>query len=83
MPPSQLELLTIEEAAHFLRLSRNTVYGLCRAGRLPAAKIGREWRVRRSELEKLLGWTGEGPTARPMPRVPDRPALFESRGKKS
>jgi excisionase family DNA binding protein len=82
MPSGQLELLTIQEAAHFLRLSRNTVYGLCRAGRLPAAKIGREWRVRRSELEKLLGWTPDAPTARPMPRGPDRPGLFEPGGKK-
>jgi excisionase family DNA binding protein len=61
------ELITIEEAAEYLRLSRNTVYGLCRRGVLPAIKLGRKWRVRRSDLEALFREGTDRVSARPLP----------------
>lgn len=38
------EILTLGEAAKFLKIGRNTLYALARRGEIPARKIGREWR---------------------------------------
>jgi len=50
-------LLTTREAAEYLRVSRATILRCCRAGRLPAVQIGRQWRIDMDQLERLL--TGE------------------------
>lgn len=47
-------LLNVKEVADFLRVNTNTVYVWARQGRLPAIKIGRSWRFRRSDLEAWL-----------------------------
>ena len=44
-------VLTPEEAAAYLRVNPQTVYRLLRAGRCPGVKIGRQWRIRRSDLD--------------------------------
>lgn len=44
--------LTVREAAERLRMAPQTVYRWCRAGRLPALKIGKEWRIPTGELER-------------------------------
>src|SRR5262249_54828705 len=43
------------EAAELLRLNVKRVQGLARAGKLPAARVGRKWLFRREEMEALLG----------------------------
>ena len=45
--------MTVEEASALLRVSLNTVYRWCRAGRLPAKKVGRDWRISTSTLHEL------------------------------
>ncbi len=45
------ELLTLREVASYLRLTRTTVQRWCNEGRLPAVRIGKEYRIRRSDLE--------------------------------
>ena len=55
------EVLTVQEAAQFLRCSPDTVKRQARAGRLPASKIGRAWRFRRADLDQ---WLAEGGTRR-------------------
>ncbi len=47
------ELLTIDETADLLRLSRSQIYALAQDGRLPAIRIGRSVRVPR---RRLLEW---------------------------
>ena len=56
------EVLTIEEAAVILRISRNAAYAAAREWRasggktgLPCIEIGRSLRVPRTELDRLLG----------------------------
>ena len=49
------EILTVPEIAEYLKVSRTTVWRWCNEGRLPAFKMGRIWRVRRSEFEKIVG----------------------------
>lgn len=44
------ELLTRAEVARYLRVSDRTVSRLIRTGKLPAARIGRAVRIRRSDL---------------------------------
>jgi excisionase family DNA binding protein len=47
------EVLTLEEVATYLRVSRKTTYRMARSGDLPAFKAANHWRVRRAEL---VGW---------------------------
>jgi molybdate transport system regulatory protein len=47
--------MTVAEAAHLLQLNPKRVQALARAGRLPAARIGRKWLFRREDLEGMLG----------------------------
>lgn len=46
------EILTIEETSQFLKVGKTTLYRLAREGKIPAWKIGREWRFLRNELIK-------------------------------
>lgn len=54
-PPHVIdELLTIAEVAAYLKVSRRTAWRWCKSGRLPAGKIGHQWRVARSDLENFI-----------------------------
>ena len=48
------DLLTRAEVARYLRVSDRTVSRLIRAGKLPAARIGRAVRIRQSDLLDML-----------------------------
>ena len=48
------DLLTRAEVARYLRVSDRTVSRLIRAGKLPAARIGRAVRIRQSDLLEML-----------------------------
>lgn len=58
----QSEVLTVEEAAAVLRISRNAAYAAAREWRssggeqgIPCIEIGRTLRVPRADLDRLLG----------------------------
>ena len=60
-----IEVLTIEEAAAILRISRNAAYAAARQWRatggktgIPCIEIGRTLRVPRADLDRLLGRQG-------------------------
>ena len=44
------EILTPDEVAAYLKISKKTVYKLVRSGVLPAFKAGKHWRVPRADL---------------------------------
>lgn len=48
------QLLTVTEAAGRLRVSYATTLGLIRRGDLPAAKVGRAYRLRPEALDEAL-----------------------------
>lgn len=50
-----MDLLDVQDAAALLRLGVKQVQKLAREGRIPAARVGRKWLFRRSELELALG----------------------------
>ncbi len=47
------ELLTVREAANYLRVSARTVYRLIAAGEIHALLVGKQWRVPAAELRAL------------------------------
>jgi excisionase family DNA binding protein len=47
-------LLTPEQVAERLQISRLTVMGYLRAGKLKGVKVGRLWRVRERDFEAFL-----------------------------
>ena len=51
---AQDQLLTPEEAAARLKISRLTLGDWLRSGKLNGVKVGRLWRVRESDLEAFL-----------------------------
>lgn len=75
-------LLTPAEVIAYLRVNVRTAYRLMRTGELPAVRVGRQWRVRQTDLDSWLRqdrpdhpWNrtpsarGTG-TGRSTPRVP-------------
>lgn len=48
------ELLTLPEIAEMTGMANPTVRVWVNQGRLPATKVGRQWMVRRADLEKML-----------------------------
>jgi excisionase family DNA binding protein len=47
-------LMTLTEVAAYLRLSKDTVYRMASGGRLPASKVGSQWRFRREDVDQWL-----------------------------
>lgn len=47
-------LLTVKEAAEYLRCHQNTIYVLVRAHEFPAIKVGCSWRIVRKELDDWI-----------------------------
>ncbi len=46
--------LTTEEVLRLLRVNARTVYRLIRDGDLPAVRVGRQWRIRRRDLDRFI-----------------------------
>ena len=55
------EIMNLEEASRYLRIKRRTLYTLAARGEVPAAKIGGQWRFRRSHLDGLFDGTRQMP----------------------
>jgi excisionase family DNA binding protein len=51
---SMEKLLTTQEVADHLGLTQRTIYTYIQSGSLRAIKIGREWRIKESELEAFI-----------------------------
>jgi excisionase family DNA binding protein len=47
-------LLTTDEVVSYLRVNARTVYRLIQSGDLPAVRVGRQWRIRRNDLNEWL-----------------------------
>lgn len=47
-------LLTINEIIEILKVSKLTIYRYIKAGKLPAYKVGRDYRVRQDDFDKFL-----------------------------
>lgn len=47
-------LLTVGEVAAIMRVSNMTIYRLIKSGQLAAIRVGKNYRVRRSDIERYL-----------------------------
>jgi excisionase family DNA binding protein len=61
--PSSKQLFTVEDVAERLNLHVKTVRRFIRQGRLPAKRIGKEYRITRAALEDFAGATTDPGTA--------------------
>ena len=48
------EIMTIGEAAQYLRISSSSLYKLAQTRRVPCQKVGRHWRFRKEALDRWL-----------------------------
>ena len=53
--PPQSRVVTVDEAARMLRISRGAAYQAAKSGEIPAIQIGRRLLVPIAALERMLG----------------------------
>jgi len=58
-------VLTMEEAAKYLRVHISTVYRLARRSEIPVVRVGRQWRVEKHALEKWMQGAARAELASP------------------
>lgn len=74
------KLYTPQEAADVLKLKKNTIYEMIKKGTIHATKMGKQFRIRESELENLLNPTAtkiqlDGTTSYPSNTIYSEPVL--------
>src|SRR3954463_12051890 len=80
--------LTTEEVLEYLQVNLRTVYRLIKAGKIPAVRVGRQWRFRKRDIDAWLdsqrqrgggraAAASETTTTPPAPRsATDRPRIL-------
>ncbi len=53
-PQFEDSLLTVGEVAQVMRVSNMTVYRLIKSGQMAAIRVGKNYRIRRRDVEKYL-----------------------------
>ena len=52
--PNDEVFLTTEEVLEYLQVNLRTVYRLIKAGKIPAVRVGRQWRFRKRDIDAWL-----------------------------
>ena len=65
--------LTTEEVLEYLQVNLRTVYRLIKAGKIPAVRVGRQWRFRKRDIDAWLDSQRARGGSRPAPAAPARP----------
>src|SRR3954452_13931108 len=79
--------LTTEEVLEYLQVNLRTVYRLIKAGKIPAVRVGRQWRFRKRDIDAWLdsqrprgagarSAAGSVPAAAPARSAADRPRIL-------
>jgi excisionase family DNA binding protein len=63
--PTDSEILTLEELHTYLKIPKPTLYALAQTARIPAAKVGKHWRFRKTDIDE---WLNAQKWARPIQR---------------
>jgi excisionase family DNA binding protein len=70
--PTDEVFLTTEEVLEYLQVNLRTVYRLIKAGKIPAVRVGRQWRFRKRDIDAWLD--SQRPRGdRPAAAVPSSP----------
>lgn len=48
------KILGVHHLAKFFNVSNQTIWRWCKAGKIPAFKIGAQWKIRQSDLNKII-----------------------------
>jgi excisionase family DNA binding protein len=48
------KILNVVELATFFGVSAQTIWRWCKMGKIPAFKIGSQWKIRQSDLNKII-----------------------------
>ena len=48
------QIMTVEEVAAYLKLSKITVYKLVKKGQLPGFRVGNSWRFRKDKIMEIM-----------------------------
>lgn len=46
--------LTLEQIAEYLQMSTSSIYKMAQADKIPAYKVGRQWRFKREEIDRWV-----------------------------
>jgi excisionase family DNA binding protein len=59
LPPSPPEVMTIDELAVYLQVSKSSLYKLAQDGKVPGQNVGRHWRFLRGTIDNWLAKRGD------------------------
>jgi len=48
------DIMDIKETAQYLNMKEQTIYKLLQRGKLPALKIGGQWKIKRQHLDQMF-----------------------------
>lgn len=65
--PNDEVFLTTEEILEYLQVNLRTVYRLIKAGKIPAVRVGRQWRFRKRDIDAWLDTQRPGADRPPPP----------------
>jgi excisionase family DNA binding protein len=68
--PTDEVFLTTEEVLEYLQVNLRTVYRLIKAGKIPAVRVGRQWRFRKRDID---AWLDSQRPRTDRPSVPSAP----------
>jgi len=47
-------IMSIKEVANYLKIKEQTVYRLVQQGKIPALKIGGQWKIKKEHIDRLF-----------------------------
>ena len=54
MNTNEVPVLTVDEAAEYLRIPKSSLYKLTQEGKVPCQKVGKHWRFSKDALREWL-----------------------------
>lgn len=79
--PNDEIFLTTEEVLEYLQVNLRTVYRLIKAGKIPAVRVGRQWRFRKRDIDAWLDTQRPRWERAPSTAVADRPQARDGRSR--
>ena len=79
--PNDEIFLTTEEVLEYLQVNLRTVYRLIKAGKIPAVRVGRQWRFRKRDIDAWLDTQRPRGDRGPAVGVADKPAARDGRSR--
>jgi excisionase family DNA binding protein len=71
--PTDEVFLTTEEVLEYLQVNLRTVYRLIKAGKIPAVRVGRQWRFRKRDIDAWLDSQRTQQMSGSIPAIPAPP----------